>query len=345
MTASTADGCRRRPPTSRRSPAVGRRGTLRCRLACVGLARGLALLPSPARLARRRLRGRQVVGEHGGDLLDLAELLAGAVEQAVRPRRVAVGRREQRGADGQRQRLCDLDEPCHVLLVTVPARVRDGTEQPLRLRELLAGAAILDLAGGARELPRPAGEDLLGRVGLPFAHGAQQRADAGGAVLLPRRRLGDERDEVVEVGPLDRGGDPVCECRHAQPPVRVLGGADGEERLQRSLARPALRELARELGALVEADLPAGDGCPEALLVVVEELRVDALPLALDHEQAACDVRRHGHEPRRRREPAAGPALLAAARGGRDARALPVEVGVEQRVQRDDAVVVRRPLR
>ena len=38
-------------------------------------------------------------------------------------------------------------------------------------------------------------------------------------------------------------------------------------------------------------------------------------------------------------------ALLASARGGRDARALAVEVGVEERVQRDDALVVRRRLR
>ena len=56
-------------------------------------------------------------------------------------------------------------------------------------------------------------------------------------------------------------------------------------------------------------------------------------------------VRGDRDEPRRRRELAAGAALLAPARGRRDARALAVEVGVEQRVQRHDALVVRRALR
>ena len=54
---------------------------------------------------------------------------------------------------------------------------------------------------------------------------------------------------------------------------------------------------------------------------------------------------RHGDEPRDRRQLAARAALLAAARRGRDARSLAVEVGAEEPVQRDDAVVVRRGLR
>ena len=111
------------------------------------------------------------------------------------------------------------------------------------------------------------------------------------------------------------------------------------------LRRAALGQLLHERRALVEADLAPGDRRPVALLVLVEEARVDALPLALDHGDAAADVRRDRDEPRRRREPAAGAALRAAARRGRDARALAVEVGVEQRVQRDDALVVRRALR
>ncbi len=60
--------------------------------------------------------------------------------------------------------------------------------------------------------------------------------------------------------------------------------------------------------------------------------------------EAAADVGRHGDEPRRRRELAPRAALVAAARGGEDAGALAVEVGVEQRVQRDHALVVRRAL-
>ena len=109
------------------------------------------------------------------------------------------------------------------------------------------------------------------------------------------------------------------------------------------LARP-FRELLRELGALVEADLASGDRRPEALLVLVEVLRVDPLPLALDDGEPPRDVGRDGDEPRDRRELPAGAALLAPPRRGRDAGALAVEVGVQERVQRDDAVVVRRGL-
>ena len=168
-----------------------------------------------------------------------------------------------------------------------------------------------------------------GAVAFPSPMRAQQDADAGGAVLLPGRRLRDERDEIVEVGALDRSRDAVGEGGHAQPPVRVLRGADRQERLERPLVRTPLRELARELGALVEPDLAAGDRRPEALLVVVEEARVDALPFALDDGEAAGDVLCDGDEPRRRRQAPARTAGRATARSGRDARALAVEVGVE----------------
>ncbi len=110
------------------------------------------------------------------------------------------------------------------------------------------------------------------------------------------------------------------------------------------LARPSVN-LRREVGALVEADLPAGDRGPEPLLVLVEVLRVDPLPLALDDGEAPGDVRSDRDEPRHRRELAARAALLAAARRGRDARSLAVEVGGEQGVERDDALVVGRRLR
>ncbi len=59
----------------------------------------------------------------------------------------------------------------------------------------------------------------------------------------------------------------------------------------------SLGELAGELRALVEANLAACDRGPEPLLVVVQVLRVDALPLALDHVQPSRDVRRDGDEP------------------------------------------------
>src|SRR5207249_3914413 len=117
-----------------------------------------------------------------------------------------------------------------------------------------------------------------------------------------------------------------------------------QELLERHLARVPVGQLLDERGALVEADLAPGDRRPVALLVLVEVLRVDALPLPLDDPDAAAHVRRDRNEPRRRREAAAGAALRAAARGRRDARALAVEVRVEKRVERDDALVVRRPL-
>jgi hypothetical protein len=78
----------------------------------------------------------------------------------------------------------------------------------------------------------------------------------------------------------------------------------------------ALGELLRELGPLVEAELPPGDRRPVALLVLVQELRVDPLPLALDHGEPARDVRGDRDEPRRRRE-------LPAARGAGRAGAAP----------------------
>ena len=228
----------------------------------------------------------------------------------VRARRVALRRGEERSADRQRQRSRDPWTSCATFsswrwpreFATAPSRRFASGNSWLALR-----SSVLRTARASRHVQRR--EDLVGRVRLAVADRPQQHADAGGAVLLPRRRLRDERDEVVEVRTLDGRRDPVGERGHAQPAVRVLGGADGEERLERALAGPALGELAGEVRALVEADLAAGDRRPEPLLVVVEELRVDALPLALDDREPAGDVRGDRNEPRRRRELAPGAAL------------------------------------
>ena len=104
-------------------------------------------------------------------------------------------------------------------------RVGHRAEQSLRLGKLRAGASILNLPGRARELPRPAAENLLRRSRLAIADRAQEDAHAGATILLPWRRLADKSDEVVEVGALDGGCDAVGECSHAEAPVRVLGGA------------------------------------------------------------------------------------------------------------------------
>src|SRR5581483_2641099 len=128
-----------------------------------------------------------------------AESLARLLQQLRRPRRVALRGREQRGADLQRLLERGLHELRRVLLVPVPAGVRERAEEALRVRVLRGGASILHLARRAREPPRPAREDLLGRVRLALGDRAQEDANAGEALLLPRRRLRHERDEVVEV--------------------------------------------------------------------------------------------------------------------------------------------------
>ena len=131
------------------------------------------------RLRRRDLRdgafgAGRLSASAFGDLPDLAELLAGPVEGVVRARRVPLGGGEQRGADFERQRLRDLDQLRDVLLVPVAARVRDRSEQALGLRELGAGATILNLTGRLGELPRPALENLIGSVRLAFTDRAEQ---------------------------------------------------------------------------------------------------------------------------------------------------------------------------
>src|SRR5581483_5557980 len=94
--------------------------------------------------------------------------------------------------------------------------------------------------------------------------------------------------------------------------------------------------------AVVEPRLAAGDARPEALLFLVQVPRVDPLPLPLDHGEAAADLRRDRNEQRRRLQLSPGPQLDTAARRRRYARPLAVKVRSEQRVQRDDAVGVRR---
>ena len=69
------------------------------------------------------------------------------------------------------------------------------------------------------------------------------------------------------------------------------------------------------------------------------------MPLACDHAEPALDIRRHRDEPRHRGELPARTPLLPSPRRRRHAGALAVEVRVEQAVQRDDALVVRRRLR
>ena len=206
--------------------------------------------------------------------------------------------------------------------------------------------AVERLANRARELPRPAGEDLIGRVGLPVGDRAQHDPDAGGTILLPRRRLRDERDEIVEVGALDPHRDAVGERDQAQPPVRVLRRAGREERLERALrcSRVSVNfwtKVWRSSKRIWRPAIVAQNRCSSSSRYF-GSTRCHSRWITASRRR---DVGRDRDEPVRRRQLAAGAPLRPPPRRRRDPRALPVEVGVEQRVERDDALGVRRALR
>src|ERR671922_219963 len=107
----------------------------------------LALPPlAPPRAAGGELRLRQVLGQRAGDLLQRAEPFAGGLDQLRRARCVALGRCEQRRTDRQRLLERGVHELRGVLLMPVPARVRESSEQSFGLGELRARAAVLQLA-------------------------------------------------------------------------------------------------------------------------------------------------------------------------------------------------------
>src|SRR2546430_9444574 len=140
--------------------------------------------------------------------------------------------------------------------------------QPFSFGWQVAGGRILPLAARACEPQGPAREDVLRRVDLSLAHGAQEDPDALNAVLLPGGRRRHHRDEVVEARPVDGNRHSIAESREAKAAVRILGGAAHQEGLPAFAAR--LCELLCKLLSLVEAQLPAGDPRPELLLVLGE---------------------------------------------------------------------------
>ena len=262
------------------------------------------------------------------------------LDQLLRGGRVALGGRQEGDADLDRLLERHVDEARDVLVVPVATRVRDGAEQALRVRELPARPPVLKLPGGAGEPPRPARHDVVGSVDLPLGERAQQDPGALHAILLPHRRGDHDRDQIVEARAVDRRRHPVAEGREPQAAVRILGSAAHEEELAALPARAG--QLLRELLALVVAQLAAGDARPQLLLVPRKPRGVDALPLPRDHGEPAARVGRDGYEPARRRELAARTPLDPASRGRCDAGAGTVEVGVDQAVQRDRPLAVRR---
>ena len=92
-------------------------------------------------------------------------------------------------------------------------------------------------------------------------------------------------------------------------------------------------------------ELAGRDGGPGALLVERQLRGVDVLPLARDDADPALGVVRHRDDPVRLlhdRPRGLAAAAAAARRRRRDEAARPVGVDVEQRVQRDDPLGVRR---
>ena len=329
---------------------VGLRGApVRCRsgvappwTACAH-AVGLLLPPAAPTAARVRLRRGQVVGEGGRDLADRAEALAGGLEVVVGARRVAVGGGEQRGGGSDRQL------PGGVASLTAFSSWRWPREfASAPSSRFASGYSALALRSSTLRTARASRHVQRARIwsgasGLPspIARSSTRtpwtRSFSHGGACVTR---------VTRSSKLIRSTGIETRSESAISRSRRFGFSAAQ--VKRNCSSAAL--LARALSfstsadAVVEAGLAAGDARPEALLLLVEVARVDALPLALDHGEAPVDVGRDRDEPRRGREPAARPPLHAAARRRRDAGALAVEVGAEQRVQRDHAVVVGRAL-
>ena len=211
---------------------------------CAALrARGASASGAAAAAARVRLRRGQVVGERVRDLLDASRAARARPRSAGSP--AACSPRPRRAARRRRASGCSSaadDELRRVLLVPVAARVRERPSRRFASGNSALAAPVLHLARGAREPPRPAGRGS-GRARRPSPRRSRAAVmrTPGQPVLLPGRRLGDERDEVVEVGALDLHRDAVGERDHPQPPVRVLGGAGEEELLERTPCSSALR--------------------------------------------------------------------------------------------------------
>ena len=212
---------------ARRPPRLRRR--LRC--AAAAARRRLLPAPAPARLARRRLRRGQVVGERARDLLDRAEPLAGRVEQlcsraacSPRPRRAAP-RRPRAAAPSRRGTSLAAFSSCRWPreFASAPSRRLASGNSALARRSCALRVACASLH--------------VQRARICPARPACPRRSRGAAcgrrapVLLPRRRLRDERDEIVEVGPVDPHRDAVGARSSA------AGGSGSPPRTSRGTSR------------------------------------------------------------------------------------------------------------
>ena len=171
----------------------------------------------------------------------------------------------------------------------------------------------------------------------------QQHACALRAVARPRRRGLDQAHHAVDRVDVGAVRGQVGERDAAQRAVLALRRAGREEADARRLAD--LRERLGEPRQVGGRDAAGGGLGPELLLVERQPVGAHGLPVLGDDGAAPGRVVGHRDQPlgvAQHRPGLAAPALPPARRLGRDERAGLVEVDVEQAVERDRAVGVRR---
>ena len=239
--------------------------------------------------------------------------------------------REQRRAEPAVVLAGGVDEPARVARVGAAAGVDEQPEQPLGLGPALHGVLLVHVARVLGQAPDP-------RVGLVAPAdallGQRLEHDLGSLAPLVAGPRADHVDRQVEgLGVLGRRDL----LQRAQSQLRVAVALDrGEQEAALELAGAVEVQHGPRPAPAAGGHAGTGQGRPHVLLAVVEVLDGDPPQLALEDLVAALLVRRH-------RDHAAFDAHAAAAtaaHGPDDDRAAAVDVAVEQRVQRDDRVVV-----
>jgi hypothetical protein len=257
---------------------------------------------------------------------------AGAVDDVARLGRVRHRRGEQRGRQAAVLLARRRHEPAGVAPVRPAARVDEQPEQTLRLRPALHGVLLVQVLGVLGQPPDPvlrlvAAADALLASAWSMTFAASRRSSRAhpptprGPRRTPRRpRRGDL---------LDR----------AQAQLRVLVALDRrDEERALELARAVEVEHRPRPAPAARRDARAGELGP----------REAARPTRGARRRSATARARRPRPAARDRRTRADPALDAhappapAAHGTDDDRAAAVDVAVEQRVQRDDGVVVLR---
>ena len=209
--------------------------------------------------------------------------------------------------------------------------VDQQAEQPLGLRPALHRVLLVQLARVFGQPPDPRGG--LVAAADPLV-GERLEADPRALAALVAVPVADHLDRQVEGFGVLKRADLL---QGTDPQLGVLVALnDGEQEAALELAVAV--ELQHRAGAAPAGRLHpgAGDRRPDVLLAVVEVLDVDPPQLALEHLVPAVLVGGH------RQHAALHAHLAAAAAADRpdDDRPAAVDVAVQQRVERDDRVVV-----